>query len=112
MIGDKFNLGNFVNLMKNANKIQDKMKEAQEKLAKMEIIGESGAGVVRITMNADNYAKQVTIDPDILKEDKTILEELIAAAINDAAQKIQKAKENLIQSGDLLGDILGKKNEE
>lgn len=111
---DKFNLGNLGNiasLVKNAGKIQDMMKEAQEKLKKIEVVGESGAGAVKITMNAQNYAKSVTIDDDILKESKEILQELIASAINDAARKIEKEKEALVgvDGGGMLSGILSGK---
>lgn len=103
---DKLNgLGNLAGLMKNAGKIKDMMKEAQEKLAKIEVIGESGAGAVRIKMNAQNYAKEVLIDDEILKEEKIILQDLVAAAINDAAQKIEKEKEKLV-GANMLGGIL------
>ncbi len=98
-------LGNLASLMKNAGKIQDMMKEAQEKLAKIEVVGESGAGAVKIRMNAQNYAKEVVIDDDILKEEKIILQDLIAAAINDAAQKIEKEKEKLV-GANMLGGML------
>lgn len=105
---DKFNLGglgNIASLMKNAGKIQEMMKEAQEKLAKIEVIGEAGAGAVSIKMNAQNYASAVHIDDDILKEEKIILQDLIAAAINDATQKIEKEKEKLV-GANMLGGIL------
>ncbi|PIZ04972.1 MAG: nucleoid-associated protein, YbaB/EbfC family [Gammaproteobacteria bacterium CG_4_10_14_0_8_um_filter_38_16] len=99
-------LGDLSNLMKNAGKIQDMMKETQEKLAKIEVTGESGAGAVKITFNAQNYAKSVLIDDDILKEDKTILFELITAAINDGAQKIEREKEKMMGDSGMLGNIL------
>lgn len=99
------NLGNLANLMKNAGKIQEAMKEAQEKLAKLEVIGEAGAGAVKIVMNAQGYAKSVFIDDDILKEEKTIVQELVAAAINDAAQKIEKEREKMVSSTGMLGDM-------
>ncbi len=95
-------LGNLASLMKNAGKIQDIMKEAQEKLAKIEVVGEAGAGAVKIRMNAQNYAKDVFIDDEILKEEKIILQDLIAAAINDATQKIEKEKKQLVNM-DMLG---------
>jgi len=105
MFGDKFNLGNIASLMKNAGKIKEMMSEAQEKLGKIEVIGESGAGAVQIKFNAQGYALSVMIDDDILKEDKAILLELIAAAINDGAKKIEKAKEELLgAAGGMLGE--------
>lgn len=106
------NLGNLANLMKNAGKIQEMMKEAQEKLAKLEVIGEAGAGAVKITMNAQGYAKSVFIDDDILKEEKTIVQELVAAAINDAAQKIEKEREKMVSATGMMGDIFSGKETE
>ena len=104
------NLGNLANLMKNAGKIQEIMKEAQEKLAKLEVIGEAGAGAVTIIMNAQGYAKSVFIDEEIIKEDKVVIQELIAAAINDAAQKIEKEREKMMGGGaGILRDLLGAK---
>lgn len=108
MFGDKFNLGglgNLAGLVKNAGKIQEMMKEAQDKLAKIEVTGEAGAGAVTIKMNAQNYAKAVYLDDAILREEKIILQDLIAAAINDAAQKIEKEKEKLMGTN-MLGGML------
>lgn len=105
------NLGNLANLMKNAGKIQQVMKEAQEKLAKLEIIGEAGAGAVKVVMNAQGYAKSVDIEADILKEDKTIIQELIAAAINDAAQKIEKEREKLVSNAGMLTGMFSEETE-
>lgn len=100
------NLGNLGALMKNAGKIESMMKEAQQKLAMITVIGESGAGAVKITMNAQHFVKQIHIDDDILKEGKLILEELITAAINDATQKIEKEKEKLMSSQSMINDII------
>lgn len=108
MFKDKFNLGglgNLAGLIKNAGKIQEVMKEAQDKLAKIEVTGEAGAGAVTIKMNAQNYVKEVCIDDTLLKEEKIILQELIAAAINDAAQKIEKEKEQLM-GANMFGGLL------
>src|SRR5688500_10824498 len=75
MFGDKFNLGAIMGLLKNPGKIQSMMKEAQEKLAKVEVTGESGAGLVKIVVTAENYAKSVFIDDSVLQEDKTVLQD-------------------------------------
>lgn len=107
MFGDKFNLGGLASLMKNAGKIQDMMKDAQAELAKVEVTGESGAGLVKVTVNAENYAKSVEIDDSLLSEDKAVLQDLIASAINDATQKTQKVKEEMVSKNDLLGNIMG-----
>ena len=75
-------------LMQQAQKMQEqmqvKMQKAQEELAKTEIVGESGAGLVKITMTGKYDVKRVVIAPDLLQEDKEVLEDLIAAAVNDA----------------------------
>jgi DNA-binding YbaB/EbfC family protein len=76
--------------MRQAQAAQDAMKKAQAEIAAAEITGEAGAGMVKITLNGKHEAKRVVIDPEALKEDKEFLEDLIAAAINDAAQKIER----------------------
>ena len=84
------------NLMRQAQKMQENMKRAQEEIARTEITGESGAGMVKITLNGRHEARKVEINPDALKEDKEFLEDLIAAAINDASQKLEaSSKEKL-----------------
>lgn len=79
-------------LMKQAQQMQEGMQEnmrkMQEDLLRMEIVGESGAGLVKVTMNGKHEARGVDIDTSLLTEDKEILEDLIAAAINDAARKV------------------------
>lgn len=79
------------NLMRQAQKMQENMKRAQEEIARTEITGESGAGMVKITLNGRHEARKVEINPEALKEDKEFLEDLIAAAINDATQKLDAA---------------------
>ena len=107
MFSDKLNnISNIASLIKNAGKIQGMMKEAQEKLAKIEVIGTSGADAVQVKMNAQGYALGVMIDDDILKEDKIILQELVAAAINDAAKKIEKEKEDMMNNAGMLSGML------
>ena len=80
-------------LMQQAQKMQEqmqkKMQQAQDDLAKTEIHGESGAGMVKITMTGKHDVKRVEIAPDLLQEDKDILEDLIAAAVNDAVRKVE-----------------------
>lgn len=77
-------------LMKKAQEMQKKMQEIQKQIAEMEVTGQSGGGLVKITMTGQHYAKRVVLDPSVLKEEKSIIEDLIAAAINDAADKIEK----------------------
>lgn len=84
-------------IMKQAGQMQAKIKELQEKLAAMEVTGESGGGMVKIVMNGKGYAKAVAIERDLLKEDEgEILEDLIAAAINDAKANLEtKSQEKM-----------------
>lgn len=77
------------NLMKQAQKMQEEMQKAQEELANAETTGESGAGLVSIVMNGRHDVKKVSIDDSLLEEEKEILEDLIAAAVNDAVRKIE-----------------------
>jgi hypothetical protein len=76
-------------MMKQAQQMQEKMQKAQEEQARKEVQGESGAGLVKIVMNRRHDVKSVKIDDSLLKEDKEILEDLIAAAVNDAVRKVE-----------------------
>jgi DNA-binding YbaB/EbfC family protein len=85
-------------LMKQAQAMQEKMQKAQEEAAKAEMIGESGAGLVRITMNGRHDVRRVEIDASLMKEDKEVLEDLLAAAINDAVRKIDQNNQKVMSS--------------
>jgi hypothetical protein len=76
-------------LMKQAQAMQDNMKKAQEQLALIEVEGQSGAGMVKVVMTCKNDVKRVTIDPSLLADDKDMLEDLVAAAFNDAVRKAE-----------------------
>lgn len=78
-------------LMKQAQAMQDSMKKAQEEIARLEIEGESGAGLVKVLMTGRHDVKRVTIDPTLMGEDKDMLEDLVAAAVNDAVRKVEAA---------------------
>lgn len=80
--------GGLGNLMKQAQMMQENMKKMQEQLAAMEVEGQSGAGMVKVLMNGRHDVKRVTIDPSLMSDDKEMLEDLIAAAVNDAVRKI------------------------
>jgi DNA-binding YbaB/EbfC family protein len=80
------------NIMQQAQKMQEDLKKAQEELASMQVMGESGGGLVTILMTGKREARKVTIDPSLLGEDKDMLEDLVAAAINDAVNKVAKMK--------------------
>jgi DNA-binding YbaB/EbfC family protein len=78
-------------LMKQAQAMQDNMKKAQEEIGKLEIEGEAGAGMVKVVMTGRHDVKRVTIDPSLMGEDKDMLEDLLAAAVNDAVRKVEAA---------------------
>ena len=84
------------NLMKQVQQMQEQMKKAQEDIAKQELTGEAGAGLVRITMNGRHDVKKVEIDPSLLSEDKEVVEDLVGAAINDVVRKVaEKNKDQM-----------------
>lgn len=76
-------------LMKQAQAMQDNMKKMQDQLASIEVEGQSGAGLVKVVMTCKNDVKRVAIDPSLLAEDKDMLEDLVAAAFNDAVRKAE-----------------------
>ena len=80
----------FKDLLSQAQKMQAKMKDAQEALKKIEVEGVSGGGVVKIIMNGDNDLKKIIIEDSLFKESKEVLEDLIVAAHNDAKSKLKK----------------------
>jgi DNA-binding YbaB/EbfC family protein len=80
--------GGIGNLMRQAQQMQETMKKAQAELAQIEVTGEAGAGMVKVVLNGHHEAKRVTIEPKLFGEDKDMLEDLLAAAINDAVRKI------------------------
>lgn len=89
--------GGMGNLMKQAQKMQEKMQQAQEELANIEVTGESGAGLVKVAMNGRHNVKYVEIDPSILSEEKDMLEDLLAAAVNDAVRKVEETNQEKMQ---------------
>ncbi|HXP27718.1 MAG TPA: YbaB/EbfC family nucleoid-associated protein [Steroidobacteraceae bacterium] len=80
--------GGLGNLMRQAQQMQENMQKAQAELAEIEVAGESGAGMVKVTMNGRHEVKKVLIEPKLLGEDKDMLEDLMTAAINDAVRKV------------------------
>jgi len=81
--------GGLGNLMKQAQAMQANMQKAQDEIAKMEITGESGGGLVKVTLTGKHEARRVEIDDSLVGEDKEMLEDLVAAAINDATHKLE-----------------------
>lgn len=87
--------GGLGNLMKQAQAMQENMQKAQAELAQLEVTGEAGGGMVQLTMTCRHDVKQVKIDPELLgdPDDREIIEDLVAAAMNDAVRKAEKATE-------------------
>lgn len=95
---------NLGQLMKQAQQMQSKMAELQEKLAEQEIEGQAGGGMVRITVNGKNEVKAVKIDPSLIDpNDAEVLEDLILAAFNDARAKVERFSQEQMQ--DLTGGL-------
>ncbi len=82
--------GGIGNLMKQAQKMQEDMAKAQEEMANIEVTGQSGGGMVSIVMTCRHDVKRVSIDDSLLSDDKDMLEDLIAAAVNDAVRQVEK----------------------
>ena len=90
MFGGKGGMGN---LMKQAQQMQDRMQKVQEEIANTEVTGESGAGLVKVTITGSHSVRRVEIDPSLMEEDeKEMLEDLIAAAFNDASRRIEETQ--------------------
>ncbi|CDZ77942.1 Nucleoid-associated protein YbaB [Legionella massiliensis] len=87
---------NLGNLMKEAQKMQQRMQEAQEQLSKLIVEGESGGGMVKIKMNGRHDVVEVKIAATLMEEDVEMMEDLVAAAVNDAVRKVEKASKEKI----------------
>lgn len=83
-------------LMKQAQAVQENMQKMQDDMAKREVCGEAGAGMVKVTMTGRHDVKRVDISPDLLNEDKEILEDLLAAAVNDAVRRVEEANKEMM----------------
>lgn len=84
----------FGDLMKQAQEMQERMQKMQEELANAEVTGESGAGLVKVTMTGRHDVKQVQIDDSLLQEEKEVLEDLLAAAVNDAVRRVEQTNKD------------------
>mgnify|MGYP001452259223 CR=1 FL=1 len=80
----------FGGIMQKAHEMQEKMQKIQAEIANMEVVGESGAGLVKVRMTGRHDIRQVIIDDSLLSESKEVLEDLIAAAVNDAVRRVEK----------------------
>ena len=94
--------GGLGNIMKQAQKMQEEMQKQQAEMANMEVTGESGGGMVKVTLNGKHEARRVEID-ETLMNDKEMLEDLISAAINDATHRIESKTQE--QMSDMLGGL-------
>ena len=81
--------GEMGKLMQQAQKMQEKMQEAQEEIARLELEGAAGGGMVKVTMNGRHEVLRVSIDDSVIGEDREMLEDLVTAAVNDAVQKVE-----------------------
>jgi len=82
--------GQLAGLMKQAQAMQENMKRAQDEIALLEVEGQSGAGLVKVTMTGKHEVKRIAIDPSLLAEDKDMLEDLVAAAFNDGLRRAEE----------------------
>ena len=81
--------GQIAGLMKQAQEMQENLKKAQEEIARMEVEGQAGAGMVKVVMTGRHDVKRVSIDASLMSEDKDMLEDLVAAAVNDAVRRVE-----------------------
>lgn len=93
--------GGMGNMMKQAQQMQAKMQKAQEDLANIEVTGESGAGMVKVSMTCNHNIKKVSVDDSLMDDDKELLEDLVAAAMNDAVRRVQET------SQEKMGEVTG-----
>lgn len=88
--------GGLSNILKQAQKMQEELQKAQEKLAREEVTGESGGGMVKVTMNGKHEVRRIELDPSLMEDDKEMLEDLVAAAVNATVQRVgEKTQENM-----------------
>ncbi len=85
--------GGFGQLMKQAQAMQENLKKAQQELASIEVTGESGGGLVTVTMSCRFDVRKISIDPSLLEDDREVLEDLVAAAVNDAVRRVEKTSQ-------------------
>ncbi|HAL41408.1 MAG TPA: YbaB/EbfC family nucleoid-associated protein [Gammaproteobacteria bacterium] len=97
----------FGDLMKQAEQLQSRLQGAQQEMTQLEVVGESGAGMVSVTMNGRYEVRRVEIDPSLMEEERSVLEDLLAAACNDTVRKVEKAQAEKMKSlgGGMLGGL-------
>ncbi len=95
--------GNMNQLMQQAQRVQEAMQKAQQALATIEVSGAAGGGLVSVTMTCNHQVRRVSIDPGLLGDDRDMLEDLVAAAVNDALRKVEQATQE--HMGGALGGM-------
>lgn len=95
--------GGLGNIMKQAQQMQENMKKAQEELANIEVTGSSGGGLVSVTMTCRYDVRKVQIDDSLMEDDKEMIEDLLAAAVNDAVRKVEETSKE--KMGGLMGGL-------
>ena len=90
--------GGMGNIMKQAQAMQEKMQRAQEEIARLEVTGEAGAGMVKVTMTGNHNVRRISIDDSLMADDKEMLEDLIAAAMNDAVRRVEETSKERMAS--------------
>ena len=93
--------GGMGNIMKQAQQMQERMQKTQEELANLEVVGESGAGMVKVTMTCNHNVRRVEIDESLMEDDKDMVEDLVAAAFNDTARRVAET------SKEKMSDVTG-----
>ena len=81
-------------IMKQAQRMQEDLQRARDEISRMEVTGEAGAGLVKVLMTGSHDVRRVSIDPSLLAEDRQMLEDLVAAAVNDAVRRVQQATQD------------------
>ncbi|MEW9799156.1 YbaB/EbfC family nucleoid-associated protein [Alteromonas sp. CYL-A6] len=82
--------GGMGNIMKQAQQMQERMQKVQDELASLEVTGQAGAGMVKVTLTCNHNVRRVEIDPSLMDDDKDMLEDLVAAAFNDGVRRVQE----------------------
>jgi len=82
--------GQLGQLMRQAQQMQENLQKAQEELAALEVVGEAGGGMVKVTMSCKHEVRALAIDPELVGDDREMLEDLVAAAVNDALRKVER----------------------
>ncbi len=95
--------GGIGNLMKQAQQLQENVQRAQAEIAAMEVTGESGGGMVKVTINGRHEARRVSIDPSVPLDDREMVEDLVAAAFNDAVHRLQAVSQERMSG--LMGGL-------